>query len=190
MSRHSRRTLTLLAVPALAIGTMTAVAQTAAPSAPAADAAAPAVSTEAPRVHRARAGKRGGGLRGMRGMLMQNAFRDADADGDGSVTQAEVDDFLAAQLTEADADTNGTISLEEFQAIYLQRTRSVMVDAFQSLDEDGDGQITTAEVSARFGDIVERMDRNGDDALSREDRRGRGDRGRRGRGRDRGGDRR
>ena len=178
MSKHSRQTLTFLAIPALAVGTIAAVAQTAAPDA--SPLAAPAAQEEVVRggkdlVHDAQF--RGRGRGGMNRMLM-GAFEDADADDNGALTQSEIDDFLAAQLTEADTNDDGAVSLEEFQTVYAQRTRPRMVDAFQRLDEDGDGAVTGAELSDRFGTIVSRMDRNGDDALSLEDRRGRGERGR------------
>ena len=188
MSKSSRFTLSLLAASAVGVGTIAAVAQTVLPEAPAAavERAAPGATDADARVVPAQffGGKRGRGGRGMRGAMM-GAFQDADADGNGSLTQVEIDQFLAAQLADADADTNGSVNLDEFQTIYLERTRPNMVDAFQRLDEDGDGQITSAELSDRFGTIVQRMDRNGDDALSMEDRGRRGDRDGR-RGRDRG----
>lgn len=52
-------------------------------------------------------------------------------------------------------------------------TWSRMVRAFQRLDVDGDGIISSDEMDGRFGDIVQQMDRNGDGALSVEDRGGR-----------------
>ena len=177
MSKNSRRTLTLLAVPALALGTFAAVAQdapgrtgTLAP-----DAAAPLAAAEDARVWKAHGfgGRRGGFGRGGHGRLMMNALSEADANGDRELTQDEVDQFIAGQLTRADADTDGAVSLDEFQVIYLERTRPLMVDAFQALDEDGDGTVTSGELSDRFGTVVERMDRNGDGVLSTDDRRGR-----------------
>ena len=173
-----RRTLTVLAVPALAIGTVAAVAQTVLPSAPGATAPAPAApAVEAPGAEPVQF--RGHGRRGGRGAQFMQFFSEVDADGSGTVTQAEIDAFLAAQLTAADVDGSGTVGLAEFETVYNQRTRARMVDAFQRLDDDGDGQIAANELSDRFGTLVERLDRNGDDALSRADRRGRGERGQR-----------
>ena len=188
MSTNSRFTLSLLAASAVGVGTIAAVAQTVLPDAPttAVERAVPNATDADARIVPAQflGGKGSRGGRGMRGAMM-GAFQDADADGNGALTQAEIDQFLATQLTNADADANGSVSLNEFQTIYAERTRPNMVDAFQRLDDDGDGQITSAELSDRFGTIVRRMDRNGDDALSMEDRGRRGDRGGR-RGRDRG----
>lgn len=191
MSRNSRKTLTLLAVPALIVGSAAAFAQTAAPQNPtvAFERQAPELAGEGrlvPAQFFGREGRRGG-RRGGHGGLTRAMFAEADANDDGSLTQAEVDDYLAAQLTRADTDGDGAVALEEFQTIFNERMRPRMVDAFQRLDDDGDGQIAPEELSGRFGDIVQRLDRNGDDALSPDDRRRRGE-GRRGRGegRDRG----
>lgn len=109
-------------------------------------------------------------------------FGEVDADGNGKVTQAELDTFRQTQVTKADTSGDGAVDLAEFEVIFRERTRPFMVDAFQMLDDDGDGKVTDAELSERFGAVVARFDRNGDGALSLEDRR-RG--GRRGRHRDR-----
>lgn len=115
-----------------------------------------------------------GGRGGMQ--MFTGLFAEVDADGDGSVTQEEIDTFRAATVTNADSSGDGAISLDEFETIYLNFVRARMVDAFQDLDADGDGSISTTEMDSRFGGVVERMDRNGDGALSPDDR-GRGRRG-------------
>ncbi len=132
---------------------------------------APAERTEVSRDrgdHRGRGGHRGGKGFGMRGNseIFRTVFAEVDADGDGSVTQDEVDAYRAAKVGEADASGDGALSIEEFDTLYRQFTRPRMVDAFQDLDADGDGVISPAEMDARFGDIVERMDRDGDGALT------------------------
>lgn len=107
-----------------------------------------------------------------------------DANEDGQVTQDEIDGFRAARLAEFDADKNGSLSLQEYEQLWLDAMRERMVDQFQRHDDDGDGAVTTAEFGEDFARIVERMDRNDDGVLSQEDNRGkrgeRGDRGRRG----------
>ena len=175
MSRSSRLTLTVLAATAVGASTLLAGAQTVRPD-------APAVATEVERAVtpvQFREGRWGG-----RGGMARRMLTQADADGDGSVTQAEIDAFLAEQVRSADADADGSLALAEFETVFAEQTRPRMVDAFQALDEDGDGQITTAEIDGRFGSIVERLDRNGDGALSADDRRRGGREGRRGRDRD------
>ena len=82
---------------------------------------------------------------GMMGGAVDSAF---DTDGDGTVSPEEMRAGLAAQLKEYDADGNGVLSIAEFETLNSAATRNLMVDRFQALDEDGDGQITSAEMAA------------------------------------------
>lgn len=170
----------LLATAVLLTGMTLAVAQTATDTTP----------VQAPQAKEMRVdfrmerGARGGG---MMGRILQQA----DANGDRALTQDEIDTFRAALVANADASGDGNISLDEFETLYLEVTRARMVDAFQALDADGDGVVTQAESDARFGDIVDRMDRNQDGQFDRDDRPSRAsrDHDRDGRGHDRDGGR-
>lgn len=153
-----------IAVAALLSGLTVATAQNAPQTAPVQMEAA----TQAPDATRVNS-RKGHGHRGGRGMMGQ-IMKKVDADGDGAVTQAEIDTFRASLVEGADVSGDGDISLDEFESIYLDLTRNRMVDAFQKLDEDGDGVVTQAEMDARFGNVVERMDRNDDGKLDRDDR--------------------
>lgn len=115
----------------------------------------------------------GGMMRGPMGENVRMIFEEVDADGNGSVTQVEIDTYRSTKVGEVDASGDGALSIEEFDTLYRELTRSRMVDAFQRLDSDGDGVISVEEMDRRFGGIVDRMDRNDDGALSIEDR-GRG----------------
>ena len=101
---------------------------------------------------------------------IRELFATFDTDGDGLVTQEEIDGVRAAELAEFDADGDGTLSLEEYQALWLARVYERMVDAFQQLDADGDGEITIEEFNAGLANIVALMDQNGDGALGEDDR--------------------
>ena len=100
---------------------------------------------------------------------MRGLFETYDTDGDGSLTQEEIDTARAAQLARFDTDKDGSLSLVEYEALWLDAMRERMVDRFQSHDDDGDGLITAEEFQEGLDAIVSRMDRNGDGALSRDD---------------------
>lgn len=93
-------------------------------------------------------------------------FAEVDADDDGTVTRAEIDSYLAGKITGADASGDGALTIEEFDTLYREFTRTRMVRAFQRLDADGDGQIDAAEIDTNLNSIVDRMDRDGDGALT------------------------
>lgn len=110
--------------------------------------------------------KRGGGHGGHSGgraaMMMFEKF---DADGDGSVTRAEADEYVAGQMTTNDADSSGSLSLAEFEGVWLVQMREGMVRAFQRMDRDGDGEITQAEIDQPLDRVFARADRNDDGAI-------------------------
>lgn len=121
-----------------------------------------------------RDGKRGDDERGEgRGGKMLRQIQAFDLNKDGSVTQAEIDQFRADQIAKYDANKDGTLSLEEYQALWMDQMRDRMVDAFQKHDNDGNGQVTADEFNKRFTGLVERLDRNGDGQLNKDDRGGR-----------------
>jgi len=94
-------------------------------------------------------GMMGGGQMGGIGFM-----QDLDANGDGAVTPEEARAGLQGLLEEFDTNSDGTLSIGEFEALYGATIREKMVDGFQMLDNDGDGQVTADEITAP----VERMD--------------------------------
>ena len=97
-------------------------------------------------------------------------FDAADADGDGRLTQAEIDKLRNDLHAAHDADGDGNLSLEEFAGLWHETTRPLTVRAFQTLDTDGDAVVTRAEYDRPLADIVERLDRDRDGGLSMKDR--------------------
>lgn len=114
-----------------------------------------------------RAAMRGGGMMGMMSRM--------DADGDGALTQDEIDSYRADQMAQADASGDGSLDLEEWATIFDAAQADRRVDAFQRLDADGDGLITQAEMDDRFGTVMDRMDRNGDGVIDANDHPARGE---------------
>jgi Ca2+-binding EF-hand superfamily protein len=99
-----------------------------------------------------------------------------DTDDDGRVTQAEIDEARRQRLAGFDRDGNGELSLEEYQALWLDAMRRPMVRGFQANDADASGGITVEEFQARYEDVVRDLDRDGNGELTQDNlrRRGRG----------------
>lgn len=96
-------------------------------------------------------------------------FQELDQNADGKVTQAEVKARSENRLATFDADKDGRLSLDEFQAMWLEFVRPRMVDRFQAFDEDGDAAITQAELTGRLSGMIERLDRNDDGAVTKQE---------------------
>ena len=54
----------------------------------------------------------------------------ADTDGDGAVTDAEIDAYATGQFASADRDGDRQLTVAEFQPIWVAATRPTMVRAF------------------------------------------------------------
>ena len=98
-------------------------------------------------------GMMGGGMMGNGqmsgpGRLMGPMMGVLDTDGDGTVTRAEADAQLRAMHETFDADGDGTLTIAEFEALNSSLVREAMVDRFQYLDADGDGQVSPEEMGA------------------------------------------
>ncbi len=105
---------------------------------------------------------RGGGERA--------SFETLDADGDGLITQAELDAQREARFAALDSDGNGQITLEEFTASAQMRSEERAARMFARLDADGDGALSRDVLEMRGGrdgaSLIERLDTDGDGAIS------------------------
>ena len=90
---------------------------------------------------------RDGMMGGMMSGMNTYAVRTFDANKDGTLTPEEMTAGMQAEIKTYDTDTNGTLSLAEFETMHAVHTRTMMVRAFQMHDEDGDGQVTEAEIA-------------------------------------------
>ena len=125
--------------------------------------------------HHGRGHRRGGKKAQIRLMKALERF---DANGDGSISQEEVDQYRADRLKQFDADGDGMLTLEEYEALWMDVMRKRMVRRFQRHDSDGDGKITAEEFAERTKHMVMMRDRNDDGVLNKDDlRRGRMGRG-------------
>ena len=108
-----------------------------------------------------------------RGGHHMRLMEEIDVDNNGTITRVEIDTVQQQRFSEFDGDKSGTLSLNEFEELWLQRMRHRMVDKFQRLDEDGDGQVTRAEFDAPFNNMMARRDQNNDGVLSQDELRSR-----------------
>lgn len=105
---------------------------------------------------------------------MRPTFEELDADGDGRVTQAELQSRMQARFESADADGDGKLSRAEMsariEARQAERRAQMLERMFEHRDEDGDGALTLEEMRRdRAERMFARMDEDGDGALSREE---------------------
>jgi Ca2+-binding EF-hand superfamily protein len=126
-------------------------------------------------------GSRGGGYHhggwgGPGGGRGEHLFEQFDSNHDGLITQAEIDEVQSSRLAGFDQDNDGSLNLEEYQAMWLDAMRERMVDRFQAHDDDGDGIVTVEEFVESYSSIVRRLDRNEDGQLTRDDLRRQRDR--------------
>ena len=114
-------------------------------------------------------GLHGKGMHG--GRMLYRLMDRYDANQDGKLTQAEIDETRRNQFARFDADGDGALTLAEYQALWLDAMRERMVRGVQGHDDDGDAKLTPAEFNKRLSRLVERMDRNDDGVLDNNDRR-------------------
>jgi hypothetical protein len=111
-------------------------------------------------------------------------FRQADADHNGRVTEAEAMDFLAARFATADADHDGGVSRQELSD-YLRAQHQARGNAatpkpspvanrpmprpaaalFRAADANNDGKVTMDELRPVAAALFRATDVNGDGAL-------------------------
>ncbi len=115
--------------------------------------------------------ERGGPGRGMD----RPEFSEFDADGDGLVTQAEIEAFAENRFASLDTDGSGTVSKDEFVARAVTRATERAEAMFDRLDVDGDGSLSQDAIAAQRGRgpnaerIIARLDTDGDGAVSEEE---------------------
>lgn len=92
-------------------------------------------------------GREGMGPMGMNGLAGNPVFQGFDTDGDGRVSVTEAEAGVLALLTTHDSDQSGALSEEEFTNLFVEVTRGMAAGAFTRLDEDGNAEISGAEIT-------------------------------------------
>jgi len=119
-------------------------------------------------MHGGHHGKRhGGGHTG--GGHMFRMLESFGTNEDGKLSQEEIDQSRGERFGRFDGDADQALTLQEYEQLWLDAMREVMVDRFQDLDADGDAKVTAEEFKRPFAKMVQRRDRNGDGVIDRED---------------------
>ena len=100
----------------------------------------------------------------------QARFDKLDANGDGKVTQSEIDQHRAARYKEMDKNADGVIDQGEYKFHVLSKMEPRIEKRYRKMDGDNDGKVTQAEFQAqKHGRHFKRMDADGDGAISKEE---------------------
>lgn len=106
-------------------------------------------------------GDRNGGHRGKghhdgRGMMGDSiSFEQLDADGNGEISKEEFDARYSAWIKAADTNGDGMLQKEELEAHMMEQARAMIQkkseSMFNRLDSDGDGAVSDAELQEKMG---------------------------------------
>ncbi|RLQ87541.1 EF-hand domain-containing protein [Notoacmeibacter ruber] len=100
---------------------------------------------------------------------MEQRFKDADADSDGTISFEEFAAAMEGPLANADADGNGSITVEEAVAAIKKRQEERLERRAERLisrfDTDKDGSLSVEEAAASRERVFARLDRDNDGRL-------------------------
>lgn len=94
-------------------------------------------------------------------------FKKLDTDGNGSISQAELDAAGASHFKKIDANGDGYITAEEIQSARKKRREERAARFLKKKDTDGDGKLSQAEFTAHKGNLMKRADTDGDGEISK-----------------------
>lgn len=105
---------------------------------------------------------------------MAMAAPKADTNGDGAISLAEYQAAARARLLKFDTNGDGKLSLEEWlKRPAAKNAKRDPTAVFNRIDTNHDGFIDTAEMDTVSKKRFERLDKNSDGQLTKEERRGR-----------------
>lgn len=81
-------------------------------------------------------------------MPVSPVFSEADANGDGAVTQDELRNFVTAQFEQMDADGDERVSEDAFVDYVAEQRQARVQQRFEQLDQNGDGALSPEEFRA------------------------------------------
>lgn len=99
------------------------------------------------------------------------SFEEIDTDGNGEVTKAELQALKEARFAAADSNGDGVLSLEEMQAQGRERAAERAARMLERFDKNGDGALSKDELPQprRAGKMFDRMDGDGSGGISKQE---------------------
>jgi len=108
-------------------------------------------------------------------------FRSADTDRDQQVSRDEANVLEVKRFSRLDRDSDGTVTVAEIDQFLSERIARQRESILRRLDADRDRSVTRAEIDARTADMFATLDADGDGGITsaeiashREARRARG----------------
>lgn len=113
---------------------------------------------------------RGGGMGGQIALH----FDEIDTDGNGALSEAEIEAHKTARFNAADTNGDGALSAEELAAQHeakqAERSAQRLSKMIEKHDKDGDGALSLDEMgSDRSSKMFERLDKDDNDEISKEE---------------------
>ena len=91
--------------------------------------------------------RHGGSFGPMQAMTDNPVYKSFDTDADGTVSAAELEVGVSALHAKHDADDNGSLTADEFGALFAEVTRGMAGRPFAMLDANDDGAIDANEMA-------------------------------------------
>lgn len=108
-------------------------------------------------------------------------FSSADTDHDQRISRAEADTLEVKRFSRLDRDSDGTVTVAEIDQYLSERIARQRESILRRLDADRDRSVTRAEIDARTADMFATLDADSDGGITveeiatyRESRRARG----------------
>ncbi len=96
-------------------------------------------------------------------------FDRLDSNKDGRISQSELDARRQAAFRAMDTNSDGIVSQEEYKAAVLARMTPRLEKRYAKLDRNDDGKLSPDEIGRHKRNFIERMDTNGDGAISKQE---------------------